>query len=119
MTDQPILVAVYGSLRRGMGNHRLLTSSEQLTTERIKGFDMFSLGGYPFIKPGDGEITIEVYAVDSHTFRRLDSLEGYPSFYNRMLVQTSVGKAWIYYIAGRDGKIPVPDGDWVQYYTST
>lgn len=117
MTDQPILVAVYGSLRKGMGNHRLLTSAELMTTERISGFEMYSLGGYPFIRPGEGDITIEVYVVDTHTFKRLDQLEGFPSFYNRKLVKTSVGSAWIYFIDQPGNPYRVQDGDWVAYRT--
>lgn len=115
---QEVLVAVYGSLRRGMGNHRVLerNDAQLLSTERITGFEMFSLGAYPFIRSGEGEITVEVYAVPITGMRDLDALEGYPSFYDRKLVQTTKGQAWIYFIDDRDGRVPVPDGDWVAFY---
>lgn len=128
MTDQPILVAVYGSLRKNMGNHRLLDNSDSvhLSTERVQGFEMYQYGGsyFPFIRHGDGEITIEVYAVNSMVMRRLDMLEGYDphatdhSFYNRELIQTSKGAAWIYFIDQdpRDN-VRVQHGDWVQFKT--
>lgn len=121
---QQSLVAVYGSLRKGMSNHRLLMDSPMLSTERIGGFKMYSLGGFPFIASSDNEddrITIEVYGVDQETMRDLDILEGYnprhpeSSFYNRKLVQTSLGDAWIYFIDGRENNHPVLHGDWVQY----
>lgn len=115
---QEVLVAVYGSLRKGMGNHPLLerNDAQLLSTERIKGFDMFSLGGFPYIKPADGEITIEVYAVPITAMKDLDRLEGYPHFYDRMLVDTTKGQAWIYFIADYgSGYGKVDSGDWVQY----
>lgn len=118
MTDQPILVAVYGSLRKGMGNHALLArgNAVHLSTERVKGWDMYSLGAFPFIREGGGEITIEVYAVDSQTFSNLDRLEGYPSFYDRELIETSKGNAWVYFIDSSPNSRPVTSGDWVTYY---
>lgn len=129
MTDQPILVAVYGSLRKGMGNHRLLDNNDSvhLSTERISGFEMYQYGGsyFPFIRHGDGEITIEVYAVSSMVMRRLDMLEGYDEnnkyggFYNRELVQTSKGQAYIYFIDQDPGRnVRVQHGDWVQFKTA-
>ena len=116
------LVAVYGSLRKGLHNHSLLERADFLGTDVIAGFKMYSLGGFPFITHDDAtyddRIFIEVYSVNPNEMRRLDMLEGYPSFYNRELVQTQYGQAWIYFIdnevAGHD---PVIDGDWFKYYT--
>jgi gamma-glutamylcyclotransferase (GGCT)/AIG2-like uncharacterized protein YtfP len=117
---QEILVAVYGSLRKGFGNHRVLERNEAqiLSTERIGGFKMFSMGAFPFIQPASEEdmITIEVYAVPITGLPDLDRLEGYPSFYNRKLVQTSKGQAWIYFIENeRGGYQQVHDGDWMMF----
>ena len=118
---QEVLVAVYGSLRKGMGNHPLLerNDAQLLSTERVKGWDMYSLGGFPYITPSDtdGEITIEVYVCPITAMRPLDNLEGYPSFYNRKLIDTSKGQAWIYFIEDYGNtRSPVTDGDWVAYY---
>jgi gamma-glutamylcyclotransferase (GGCT)/AIG2-like uncharacterized protein YtfP len=114
---QEVLVAVYGSLRKGMGNHGLLerNDAQLLSTERVTGWNMYSLGGFPYIEPGDGVITIEVYAVPITAMQPLDRLEGYPSFYNRKLITTSKGDAWVYYIEDYDSSTPVPNGDWVAY----
>ena len=118
--DSPTLVAVYGSLRAGLHNHPVLgTCSANLQgQDRIGGFDMYSMGSFPFITHGEGEITIEVYRVDPDTFIRLDRLEGFPSFYNREVVDTKYGRAWIYFIDGRDTSHyqPVPNGDWYEFY---
>lgn len=93
-------VAVYGTLKRGRGNDRLLGDAkflgETLTTPE---YTMYHLGAFPCITlEGDTPIHVEVYEVDSDTFKRLDMLEGYPSFYNRKKINTILGTAWIYYM---------------------
>ena len=95
------LVAVYGSLKKGFGNHGLLTNAEFLGEDAIKGWRMLHLGGFPGIIDGNDEeaIHIELYKVDEGEFERLDMLEGFPSFYNRKKVPTSQGDAWIYYLS--------------------
>jgi gamma-glutamylcyclotransferase (GGCT)/AIG2-like uncharacterized protein YtfP len=118
--EQDFLVAVYGSLRQGMGNHPLLSRGEatKLSTERVGGFLMYSMGGFPYIRPAPqlNDIVIEVYKVDASTMRRLDQLEGYPSFYNRKLIDTTKGQAWIYFIDEEPGgREPVHSGDWVKF----
>lgn len=93
-------VAVYGSLKKGFGNNVLLNTAEYLgTCDTSPDWTMYSLGGFPCIVPqGDTQICIEVYDVDQRTMNRLDMLEGYPSFYNRRVIDTKFGKAWIYYM---------------------
>lgn len=113
------LVAVYGSLREGMGNHRVLGGSTMVGKATVGGFDMFSLGGYPYCVPDKtGEIVVEVYQVSEEVGQSLDALEGYPSFYDRKLISTPFGEAWIYFIDQyRDGTPYVEGGDWVLYKT--
>lgn len=97
------LVAVYGSLKKGYGNHRLLENAEYLgTTDTAPDWTMYSLGGFPAIVPdGDTQICIEVYNVTQREFQSLDMLEGYPSFYNRRVIDTRFGKAWIYFMENK------------------
>lgn len=108
-------VAVYGSLKKGFGNHRLIANSE-LVSKGITPpiFKMISFLAYPGILDGNKNIEVEVYSVDSLTFKRLDGLEGYPNFYNRKLVNIlkedkalipnyeptdeDILEAWIYYL---------------------
>jgi len=98
------LYAVYGTLKKGFGNHRILNRNP-LKTETIKGFKMYSNGGFPMIVESENkndEITIEIYQVsESETKYRLDRLEGYSpeqdqGMYLRRKVTTSLGEAWIY-----------------------
>lgn len=91
-------VAVYGSLKQGYHNHPLLEGYPCQNTDVIQGWDMVDLGSFPGIFKGDGEIHVEIYEVDDSGMGRLDMLEGYPTFYNRTQVDTSEGKAWIYYL---------------------
>lgn len=107
-------VFVYGTLKRGHGNHRLLKDSKFLGEASIKS-DMYSLGAFPAISgKGEREAYGEVFEVDEPTMERLDRLEGYPHFYNRKVVETQHGTAWVYYIEGLggDGSALIADGRW-------
>ena len=78
-------VFCYGSLKRGFGNHRLLDTStfvgEAITEAR---YTMIPLGFFPgVIQSGNTSIRGELYDVDEVTLRRLDRLEGHPTFYQR------------------------------------
>lgn len=109
-------VAVYGSLRQRMGNHRLLTTSKYLGTTVVDGWDLYDLGAFPAITPGELPLTVEVYEVDDVVFASLDRLEGYPSFYDRKLISTEYGDAWVYYFHSAPNAPQVPSGDWVAHY---
>ena len=95
-----MLVAVYGSLKKGFGNHSLLKHSKFIGEDIVKGFEMRSMGAFPFIRKGFGNVHIEIYEVDDLTMFNLDRLEGYPYFYNRIQVKTKnlKKKVWIYVI---------------------
>ena len=105
-------VFVYGSLKRGFGNHRVLGDSKMvaMTTTR-RHYHMLSYGAFPGVLdtregyehfPVDGE----VYEVDSNTLRDLDRLEGNGHFYQRKLVRVSGvrGKVWMYFLIPNGGR---------------
>jgi len=120
------VVAVYGSLRKGMGNHRLLANQTFLgETKTVEKYAMYSLGGFPKVSlEGDkvSQIVVELYEVDAPGLARLDMLEGYNgegqrNFYDRSPIQCEDGNlALIYHIEdkGRQPEV-VPDGDWVKF----
>lgn len=113
-------VAVYGSLRKTLHNSRLLKEADYLGTTTIKNFKLLSMGSFPCITPStqeDYETVVEVYSVTPEEFRRLDSLEGYPNFYDRREVDTQFGPAWIYFIEQPDANLEeVTSGDWLTYH---
>lgn len=80
---------VYGSLKRGFGNHRLLEGSEFIGEARLSRCGaMYSLGGFPAVTLGNRVSPIhgEVYRIDEDTLESLDILEGHPRFYQRTTV---------------------------------
>lgn len=118
----PNLVAVYGSLRKGLHNHRVLGDSKLITTGLVKGFGMYSLGAYPALSlqcPIKTDVVVEVYEVVGGTMNSLDMLEGYPSFYTRKLcvIETTNGdvEAWVYFIKDLLNEEIVECGDWVVF----
>lgn len=98
------LVAVYGSLKKGFGNHGLLADSEMVATGQTEPkFTMLSLGGFPAIViGGKTAIRYELYSVSDHTLHLLDMLEGAPHFYHRENINTEHGESIIYVLTDND-----------------
>lgn len=126
MENNKHLVAVYGSLRQGFGNHRLLVGSKFLGDDDIYGgYKMYSLWGYPGVIKADGNhrIKIEVYEVDDMTLQSLDRLEGFrgsqykDNLYNRESINTKYGSTFIYFLNDYYGNEEnlVENGDWSEY----
>ena len=114
-------VAVYGTLLSGFGNHQLISENEASTLvgeDEVEGFNMFSLGYFPYlVSGGNTPVKVAVYDVDDHTFGRLDSLEGYTTFYSRSKVNIEgLGESWIYHMNSDTYNGPkVDSGDWREY----
>lgn len=73
-------VFVYGTLKRGGGNHAFLARQRFLGEARtVPGFTLYSLGDYPGMvrAPGDtAGVTGELWVVDDTCLAELDQLEG-------------------------------------------
>lgn len=120
-----INVAVYGSLRRGMGNHGLLAraigtgGATFLYSERVKlPVKMYSCGAYPALVPDAKThgVYLEVFAVNKETLAQLDRLEGYPRLYDRaeMLVRET-DLCWVYYMRQAPSEVVVETGNWKKF----
>jgi gamma-glutamylcyclotransferase (GGCT)/AIG2-like uncharacterized protein YtfP len=121
-------VLVYGTLKQGMGNHRVLAQGGAVLRGKARTEDFFfmwDIGGFPLIKPlADcantqaqieryaGRVTGEVYTVTTDTLRHLDYLESNGRLYERQMVQLrgSIGvtAAWCYIWLGaqRGSRVP-------------
>ena len=100
------LVFVYGSLKRGFGNHRVYLQDTKGTVflgghkTKQQVFLMESLGAFPAVcDKGFYKIEGELYKVTGHTLSRLDHLESNGRFYQRELIELEDGTiAWMYLI---------------------
>jgi len=90
-----VFVFVYGTLKKGYGNNRLLETSEFIgNAVTIKKFPMIGEGGaFPYMLDieGDGfNVKGELWKVDEATLLySLDSLEGYPGHYVRKVIDVA------------------------------
>lgn len=91
---------VYGTLKRGYGNHGCLEGATYIGKTTLTGnLCLVDLGPFPAAVPGPDTYNIigEVYEINEAILKRCDRLEGYPSFYNRSVVETEFGESWIYH----------------------
>lgn len=114
------LVFVYGSLRRGQTNHRILEGSAMVATARTLGrFRLVDLGAYPALLPGGTTAVVgEVYEVDGPTLERLDRLEGHPHYYRRELIELDdrqIAYVYVFVADVVERACEVPSGDWVEH----
>ena len=90
-----IPVFVYGTLMSGNSTRGLhmFPDAELVGKAETKNanFSLWDLGNFPAVGiKGNNKI--------QETFNILDQIEGYPNFYTRQQVETTLGKAWMYYI---------------------
>lgn len=120
-------VAVYGTLRQGLGNHRLINKDpicEAVFSNKI----MKSLGAFPFVQhtaDSNDKIVAEVYALTPEELADCDRLEGHPEWYERQVVAEIEGSLvhgtdkyplWMYIMPEErypDAPV-VQGGDWRQ-----
>ena len=85
-------VFVYGTLKRGYGNNRLLDNSTFVENAVLKDHSAiysFGTGGFPVAFPAEGKnLTGEIWDISGphkkETLRRLDALEGEGYMYHRI-----------------------------------
>jgi gamma-glutamylcyclotransferase (GGCT)/AIG2-like uncharacterized protein YtfP len=96
-------VFVYGTLKKGntlrgidkFGDAEFLGNADTVNSH----YKMFSLGAFPAVTlGGEHKVSGEVWEVGNDTFQVLDQIEGFPNFYDRSIVSTTIGDAWMYHI---------------------
>lgn len=110
------LVFVYGTLKRGLGNHRVMVVAggefvcEGVTSVRFPLVEH----GLPYLlhRPGEGhQVEGEIFRIgSSEGWCKLDRLEGHPSFYRRRLIEVQGHDgdrymAWAYFIARAEASL--------------
>lgn len=80
---------VYGTLKAGGSNHRLLQEAfaKFLHEDYIAGM-LFDAGPWPIAIPGKNVIFGEVYEIPPNLISKLDRLEGHPNLFERREAQT-------------------------------
>lgn len=107
-------VFVYGTLKRGQGNHRWVASSRFVKEDSMAGWDLHDMGHFPCVVRSKPSAIVhgEVYQVDRLTMMSLDRLEGYPDHYDRIRKPTESNiNAWIYYYTAPRG-VKIESGVW-------
>lgn len=103
-TEQLTTVAVYGTLKQGWGNHRLLEHVPRHSEGWVSGHRLYQ-SGIPFLiadETSEYNVKVEVYKIDDQTLRSLDRLEGHPSCYCRKVLSildadgNQQESAWVY-----------------------
>jgi gamma-glutamylaminecyclotransferase len=118
-------VAVYGSLRAGLGNHCVMEQARGKSlgsTVTTFPANLRDYGSFPYVHTESVQpaspVLVELYEVDERGLEVLDCLEGYPNFYDRSEFEFSDGtKAWMYHInnESHDNFDLVESGDWVKH----
>ncbi len=112
-------VFVYGTLRKGWGNHRLLRHLNGVPAVTENHYSLYARR-IPFVhKNPVSPIVGEVYEVDERTLESLDRLEGHPRWYVReevpvVLETGEVTSAWLYFNDSEDGQL-IESGDFADY----
>lgn len=109
LPEEKELLAVYGTLRKGYHNHRLLHGSKFIGTGLTVERHRMHGTTVPFVLEGDennegGRIRVEVYAVEPRQLSGpLDRLEGHPTTYTRRKTSVLIDNAkapietWLYF----------------------
>ncbi|SDO20807.1 gamma-glutamylcyclotransferase family protein [Vreelandella arcis] len=114
------LVAVYGTLKRGLNNAHWLSTATWLGSDINTALTLYDIGPYPGAKwQASRGIVVEVYRVTASQLAQLDALEDHRHHdpeqgeYQRQLLTTQFGTAWVYlYNPSVEGRVMITQGGW-------
>ena len=96
-----IRLFVYGTLKIGFHNAYYLEDARilgEFVTEPV--YSMYDFGRYPAVSEnGKTAIAGEVYDISEKLLASIDLLEWCPDFYQRVMIETSFGGAWMYVVS--------------------
>ncbi len=119
MSDNLILLFVYGTLLRGERNHSRMGSSRFLgEVATSNGLELRDRGRFPgMVKASQGCVQGELYRVNGEVLADLDELEGHPDHFWRTTIKLADGREVQAYLLGDDharGAAVIGSGDWLQ-----
>ena len=95
-----IRLFVYGTLKRGFHNACYLQNADflgEFTTSSV--FSLYNFGNYPAVsETGNTAIQGEDYEINQQQLESIDRLEWLPEFFQRVMIETSFGEAWMYVV---------------------
>ncbi len=116
-------IIVYGSLRKGAYNYNAYKRAykenlQYLETKEIEGYELRSLGSYPYIREGGGTLTVDLITCNEECFQSINNMElgaGYEA--KEITIGDFTGTIYIMN-DGPDTKI-VKHGDWLKFLEQT
>jgi gamma-glutamylcyclotransferase (GGCT)/AIG2-like uncharacterized protein YtfP len=122
-------VFVYGTLKRGEANHRLLAGAEYVCDARASNCVLVDLGGCPGMLIGSSDLecaaTGEVFKFDDvNVLRTLDQLEQEGSMYKRIMIplyiEDEMRMCWTYVLLHViPSEVTIKDGIWTSTIPQT
>lgn len=96
-----VKIAVYGSLKKGLHNHRVMGPSAKFLGKTMLEGTMYDVGGYPVLMQTKGEkpefeYEAEIYSVDKENYSNVYRME-INSGYRVEEVNTHQGNAGVFY----------------------
>ena len=98
-------VGVYGTLKQGYSNHRLLAKADFVGDACTFNDYPLVVDGLPYLYEEEGhgkQVALELYDCTDKELEALDRLEGHPTFYARKEIEVigdnGVETAWVYFI---------------------
>jgi gamma-glutamylaminecyclotransferase len=116
---RPQYLFVYGTLRRGCGNNRVMPRDAKFQAEvRTRpGYALYDSGLPCMVKDAPAHSVLgELYEISRESLRMLDRFEGHPTFYRREAIEVEgwISPVWAYLRADggdKHGEL-VASGDW-------
>jgi len=116
---------IYGTLKRGMRNHHLISDQtflgEAITLPKYR---LFHLGAFPGLvavsRDGVGVVG-ELWRIDPARLAQLDEFEGVPHLFDRRIVEIPavIGPIEAYFYAGQPRDLPDCGKHWTDHKPNT
>lgn len=98
-----IQIAVYGSLKRGFGNHTIIKDAPLIGKSSVRGYMTLVYKSYPqlFLDDNEREHEIEVYKVTPEQYAAIRRME-LGAGYSEKKIETDLGQCIIYVFDSKD-----------------